>query len=132
MMDNVSFWVWAGFVGFVLAMLALDLGIFHRQTHEISMREAFIWTCVWVGLAALFALGLYVHYDSPQPAMEFIAGYGLEESLSVDNLFVIIAIFSYLKIPRRYQHRVLFWGIIGALIMRGGFVALGVLLIDRF
>lgn len=126
-----TFWVWAGFVGFVLAMLALDLGIFHRQTHEISMREAFIWTGVWVGLALLFAIGLYVQYGA-RYAMEFVAGYGLEESLSVDNLFVIIAIFSYLKIPRRYQHRVLFWGIIGALIMRGGFVGLGVLLIDRF
>src|SRR3954469_330091 len=94
---NVPIWMWAAFVGFVLAMLALDLGIFHRQTHVISMREAFTWTCVWVGLAALFALFLYVHFHSKDLAMEFITGYGLEESLSVDNLFVIIAIFSYLK-----------------------------------
>jgi tellurite resistance protein TerC len=130
---DVSIWVWAGFVGFVLAMLALDLGVFHRHTHEISMREAFTWTCVWVGLACLFAIGLWIFNDGdPQYAMEFVTGYGLEESLSVDNLFVIIAIFSYLKIPRRYQHRVLFWGIIGALVMRGSFVALGVLLIRRF
>ncbi|MEO5509787.1 MAG: TerC family protein, partial [Longimicrobiales bacterium] len=127
----VSPWVWAGFVGFVLAMLALDLGVFHRHTHEISMKEAAIWTCVWVGLALCFAIGLWVFYGG-DIAMLFVAGYFMEESLSVDNLFVIIAIFSYLKIPRRYQHRVLFWGIIGALLMRGGFVYLGVLLIERF
>lgn len=127
----VSPWVWAGFVGFVLAMLALDLGVFHRKVHEITMREAAIWTAIWVGLALLFAGWIYVQYGA-EYAVQFITGYGLEETLSVDNLFVIIAIFSYLKIPRRYQHRVLFWGIIGALIMRGSFVALGVLLIERF
>ncbi len=128
---KVSVWVWAGFVGFVLAMLALDLGVFHRHTHEISMKEAGIWTGIWVGLAMLFAVGLWIFYDA-NIAMQFVGGYIMEELLSVDNLFVIIAIFSYLKIPRRYQHRVLFWGIIGALVMRGSFVALGVLLIERF
>ena len=128
---DVSFWVWGGFVAFVLAMLALDLGVFHRHTHEISFKEALTWTCVWVGLAVVFAIGIWVFYGS-EYAIQFITGYGLEESLSVDNLFVIIAIFSYLKIPRRYQHRVLFWGIIGALVMRGSFVALGVILIERF
>jgi tellurite resistance protein TerC len=127
----VSPWVWAGFVGFVLAMLALDLGVFHRHTHEISMKEAGTWTAVWVGLALIFAIGLYIFYGA-DIALQFVAGYAMEESLSVDNLFVIIAIFTYLKIPRRYQHRVLFWGIIGALVMRGSFVALGVLLIERF
>jgi tellurite resistance protein TerC len=127
----VSPWVWAGFVGFVLAMLALDLGVFHRKTHEITMREAAIWTGVWVGFAILFAGWIYLQYGATF-AIQFITGYGLEETLSVDNLFVIIAIFSYLKIPRRYQHRVLFWGIIGALVMRGSFVGLGVLLIERF
>ena len=129
-----SFWVWAGFVGFVLAMLALDLGVFNREAHVVSVREAAIWTAVWVSLALLFAGGIYLFGgpDGPRFALEFITGYLVEESLSVDNLFVILAIFGYLKIPREYQHRVLFWGIIGALLMRGGFVYIGVLLIERF
>ncbi|HEX6693939.1 MAG TPA: TerC family protein [Longimicrobiales bacterium] len=129
-----SFWVWAGFVGFVLAMLALDLGVFNREAHVVSVREAAIWTAVWVSLALLFAGGIYLFGgpEGPRFALEFITGYLVEESLSVDNLFVILAIFGYLKIPREYQHRVLFWGIIGALLMRGGFVYIGVLLIERF
>ena len=129
-----SFWVWAGFVGFVLAMLALDLGVFNREAHVVGVREAAIWTAVWVSLALLFAGGIYLFGgpDGPRFALEFITGYLVEESLSVDNLFVILAIFGYLKIPRESQHRVLFWGIIGALLMRGGFVYIGVLLIERF
>lgn len=123
--------MWAGFVGFVLAMLAVDLGVFNREAHEVRMREAAIWTGVWVTCALIFAAGIYLHYGSDY-ALQFLTGYIVEESLSVDNLFVIIAIFSYLKIPRRYQHRVLFWGIVGALVMRGGFVYIGAKLIEQF
>ena len=127
----VSIWAWVGFIGFVLVMLAIDLGIFHKQAHVIGFREAAIWSIIWVVLSLVFGVGIYLVAGS-EHALEYLTGYLIEKSLSVDNLFVFVAIFSYLGIPARYQHRVLFWGILGALIMRGGFVALGAALINRF
>jgi len=126
-----SIWVWIGFLAFVLVMLAIDLGVFHRKAHVVRFREAATWSIVWFALSMLFALGTYLDVGSG-PALEFLTGYLIEWSLSVDNLFVFIAIFGYLRIPAEYQHRVLFWGILGALLMRGGFVGIGAVLIHRF
>ena len=126
-----NIWFWVGFNAFVLAMLALDLGIFHRKAHVVRPKEAGIWVAVWVTLAMVFAGGLAVLH-STHAALTFITGYVIEESLSVDNIFVIVLIFSYFRVPEKYQHRVLFWGIIGALIMRGTFIGLGTLLLSRF
>ncbi len=126
-----NIWFWVLFNGFVLGMLALDLGVFHRSAHVVRAREAAIWTGVWVTLALVFALGLYIWQDA-QTALTFLTGYVIEESLSVDNIFVIVMIFSYFGVPKEYQHRVLFWGIVGALVMRGTFIALGSLLLQRF
>lgn len=116
---------------FVLGMLALDLGVFHRRAHVVSFREAAAWTAVWVGLAIVFNLGVY-YWRGPQAALEFLAGYILEESLSMDNVFVFALIFAYAAVPNEYQHRVLFWGILGALVMRAAFIAAGVALISHF
>jgi len=126
-----NIWFWVLFNLFVLGMLALDLGVFHREAHVIRAKEAAIWTGVWVTLALLFALGLYIWQDG-QTALTFLTGYVIEESLSVDNIFVIVMIFAYFGVPRQFQHRVLFWGIVGALIMRGTFIGLGALLLQRF
>src|SRR5688572_30834642 len=112
-------------------MLALDLGVFHRSAHVVRAKEAAIWTGVWVTLALIFALGLYIWQDA-QTALTFLTGYVIEESLSVDNIFVIVMIFAYFGVPPQFQHRVLFWGIVGALIMRGTFIWLGALLLERF
>ena len=126
-----NIWFWILFNAFVLGMLALDLGVFHRHAHVIRAREAAIWTAVWVSLALTFALGLYI-WEGSQIALTFLTGYVIEESLSVDNIFVIVMIFSYFGVPPQYQHRVLFWGIVGALVMRGTFIGLGALLLQRF
>jgi tellurite resistance protein TerC len=126
-----SIWLWVGFIAFVLAMLALDLGVFHRKAHAVRPREAGIWVAVWVSLAFLFALGLYFYRDGTT-ALTFLTGYIIEESLSVDNIFVMVLIFNYFNVPREFQHRVLFWGILGALIMRGLFIGLGALLVSQF
>jgi tellurite resistance protein TerC len=115
---------WVAFNAFILAMLAVDLGVFHRRAHEITVREAAAWSTVWVTLSMLFALGLYL-FRGEQPALEFLTGYLVEWSLSVDNIFVFVVIFAYFGVPSKYQHRVLFWGILGALVMRGTFIALG-------
>lgn len=123
--------LWIGFTGFVLAMLALDLGVFHRKEHSVSMREAAIWSTVWVALALLFNAGIWMWYG-PQPALEFFTGYVVEKSLSVDNLFVFLMIFGYFAVPAAYQHRVLFWGILGALVMRAVFIVAGSVLLERF
>jgi tellurite resistance protein TerC len=123
--------LWTVFNLFVLAMLALDLGVFHRKSHEVSVREALSWTCVWITLAMFFNLFVY-YYFNQQKALEFFTGYLIEKSLSVDNIFVIILIFSYFKVPLVYQHKVLFWGILGALVMRVIFILTGVELIHRF
>ncbi|HEY1269587.1 MAG TPA: TerC family protein [Candidatus Binatia bacterium] len=123
--------LWIGFNLFVLAMLAVDLGVFHRKAHEVSVREALTWSGVWISLALLFNLGIY-HFWGSEKALEFLAGYLIEKSLSVDNIFVFLMIFSYFDVPARYQHRVLFWGILGALVMRAIFIAAGAALLSAF
>lgn len=128
---DVPLGFWLGFLAFVLAMLALDLGVFNRKAHVVSVREAGLWTTVWVSLALLFNLGLYL-VAGPQAGLEFLTGYLIEYSLSVDNIFVFVLIFSAFAVPAQYQHRVLFWGILGALVMRGVMIALGATLIANF
>jgi tellurite resistance protein TerC len=124
-------WFWVVFIAFVLAMLALDLGVFHRKVHVVRPKEAAAWVGVWVALALAFATGLYFVYGH-HVALTFLTGYVIEESLSVDNIFVIVLIFEYFRVPASCQHRVLFYGIIGALLMRGLFIGLGTLLLARF
>jgi len=124
-------WVWIAFNGFVLAMLALDLGVFHRTSHEVKLREALAWTAVWVALALAFNVLIWSRYGQ-QRALEFLTGYLIEKSLSVDNIFVFVLIFTYFQVPAKYQHKVLFWGILGALLMRAAFIAAGITLIQRF
>lgn len=139
MPSNVIFWV--AFNIFVLVMLALDLGVFNRKAHEVKFKEALSWTAVWITLAAVFAVLIYFfghqmtgNTGRPNRVMtlEFITAYIIEESLSVDNLFVFLLIFRYFKVESKYQHKVLFWGIIGALLMRAFFIIAGVSLINRF
>ena len=115
----------------VLAMLAIDLGLFHRKPHEVRFREALSWSAVWVALAMLFAGGIYFWFGS-KPSLEFLAGYLIEKALSVDNVFVFVVLFAAFRVPAKYQHRVLFWGVFGALIMRAVFIAAGAALITRF
>jgi TerC family integral membrane protein len=121
---------WVVFNLFVLALLALDLGVFHRTAHVVRFKEALLWTGIWVFLALLFNFGIY-YWRGPERALEFLTGYLIEEALSVDNLFVFLLIFSYFHVPSSYQHKVLFWGILGALIMRAIFIAAGVTLIRK-
>jgi integral membrane protein, TerC family len=123
--------LWTAFNIFVLGMLALDLGVFHKKSEEISVRNALIWTSVWISLAMVFNFFVY-QYFGKQEAIEFFTGYVIEKSLSVDNIFVIILIFSYFQVPPSYQHKVLFWGILGALVMRVIFIFAGIELIHRF
>jgi len=124
-------WLWIGFNVFVLAMLALDLGVFHRKAHVVSFKESITWTVVWVVLALLFNGGVW-HFYGSQKALEFFTGYLIEKSLSVDNVFVFALLFSYFAVPPKYQHKVLFWGILGALIMRAIMIAAGAVLIAKF
>ncbi len=126
-----SIWFWVAFNAVVVVLLAIDLGIFHRKAHEVSLREATAWSIVWIALSLLFAGGIYM-YAGARPATEFLTGYLIEKSLSVDNIFVMVMIFTYLDVPARYQHRVLFWGILGALVMRGAFIAVGAILLSTF
>ena len=123
---------WAGFISIVLLFLSLDLGVFHRRAHVVSFREALIWTAVWFSMAMVFTFSFVKPNMGEKKAVLFITGYITELSLSMDNVFVIALIFSYFRIPPEYQHRVLFWGIVGALIMRGLMILAGVGLIDRF
>ena len=123
--------LWAGFLAFVAAMLALDLGVFHRKAHAISLREAAAWSAVWIGLAGLFAGGVF-WFGGPTLGMEFTTGYLIEKALSVDNIFVMVILFGAFGVPAHQQHRVLFWGIIGALVMRAIFIFAGTALIARF
>jgi len=127
----VSFWWWAGFNAVVLLLLVLDLGVFHRDSHEVKPKEAAIWSAVWVTLSLLFNVFIYFEFGA-QSANEFLTGYLIEKSLSVDNLFVFVLIFSYFNVPARYQHRILFWGIIGALIMRAALIWLGAFILHEF
>ena len=126
-----TLWFWLGFHAFVLGMLALDLGVFHRRARVVALREAALWTALWVTLALIFAGGLAI-FAGHQAALTFLTGYVIEESLSIDNIFVIVVIFGYFGIPAAYQHRVLFWGILGALLMRGACIAVGGALLQRF
>jgi len=123
--------LWTLFNVFVLGMLALDLGVFHRKSETITVKDALIWTGIWITLAMAFNLFIY-YYFGKQHAIEFFTGYLIEKSLSVDNIFVIILIFSYFHVPPEYQHKVLFWGILGALVMRVTFILTGIELIHRF
>jgi tellurite resistance protein TerC len=130
-MESERLVLWFTFNLFVLGMLALDLGVFHRKAHAVSMKEASLWSVVWVALAMAFNLGIYYAWGS-EKALEFLTGYVIEKSLSVDNLFVFLMVFQYFATPAEYQHRVLFWGIVGALILRAIFIALGSALLDNF
>ncbi|HEX6269091.1 MAG TPA: TerC family protein [Anaerolineales bacterium] len=140
-MFGETIWLWIGFNLFVLAMLALDLGVFHRKSHVIAAKEALIWSLFWISLSLLFNAGIYFFWDDLMPAssysnsvaaLAFLTGYLIEKSLSVDNIFVFILIFSYFRVPAAYQHRVLFWGILGALIMRGILIVVGAALLKEF
>ena len=124
-------WLWGGFVGFVLAMLALDLGVFHRKAHAVRFREALIWSVVWIALALLFNLGVYLKFGGAL-AQQFLAAYLTEEALSVDNLFVFLVIFSYFSVAPSVQHRVLFWGILGAILCRAAFILGALSLVRHF
>jgi len=128
-MENL--WLWIAFGVVVFGMLVLDLALFHRKAAVMSLREAATWSIVWVSLAVLFAVVVYLQQGS-EKALEFVTGYIIEWSLSVDNLFVFLMIFAYFAVPLAYQHRVLFWGIMGAVIMRGIFIAMGTALLTAF
>lgn len=131
MHGEITVWHWTGFVAAVVVLLALDLGIFHRRPHEVKFREALAWTSFWVLLALSFGAWMYVG-RSRDDGLEFLTGYLIELSLSMDNVFVIALIFSYFGVPLRFQHRVLFWGILGAIVMRGVMIGAGAALIQRF
>lgn len=130
-MDSDRLLLWVTFNLFVLGMLAIDLGVFHRKAHSVSIKESAIWSLVWVSLAMVFNFGIYFTWGQ-EKALEFLTGYVIEKSLSVDNLFVFLMIFQYFNTPSEYQHRVLFWGILGALILRAIFIAAGSVLISNF
>jgi len=129
--DAMPLWAWVGFFAFITAMLALDLGVFQREMHVVAMKEALVWCAVWATLAIGFA-GIMWHWRGAELAQQFLAGYLIELCLSVDNVFVFILVFAYFKVEPRYQHRVLFWGIIGAVVMRAVFIIVGVSVIERF
>ncbi|MBA2647957.1 MAG: TerC family protein [Pyrinomonadaceae bacterium] len=126
-----SIWAWVGFAIFILFMLSLDLGLLNRKAHAVTYREATIWSAVWVSLALVFGAGVFWRLGT-ETGLEFLTGYVIELSLSVDNLFVFLLIFSYFKVPSKYQHRVLFWGVLGALVMRILMIGIGAALIERF
>ena len=127
----IDTYVWIGFIAFIILLLVVDLGVFHRKSHEVKIKEALIWTGVWILLALIFNYGVYVFMGN-EKAVEFLAGYLIEKSLSIDNLFVFIMLFTFFDVKPQYQHKVLFWGIIGALIMRAIFIFSGVILISKF
>ncbi len=123
--------LWLGFNAFVLIMLALDLGVFHRRNHTVRVREALAWTAVWIVLALVFSLGVW-QFRGEEAGLQFLAGYLIEKSLSVDNLFVFLLVFSAFQVPAVYQHKVLFWGVLGALVMRGALIFAGAELLEHF
>jgi len=124
-------YVWGGFVLFVLIMLVLDLGVFHKRAHEVKFKEAILWSLFWITLAIIFNFGVYTLVGHEQ-GISFFTGYVIEKSLSVDNLFVFVLLFTYFGVPKKYQHKVLFWGVLGAIIMRAIFIFAGIALIERF
>jgi tellurite resistance protein TerC len=123
--------IWAGFIGFVFFVLAVDLGVFHKKSHSVGFKESVIWSAVWIALAMVFSL-VILQWRGEADFMLFITGYVIEKSLSVDNLFVFLLIFSYFKTPNQYQHKILFYGILGALIMRALFIGAGIAIIQQF
>ena len=123
--------MWGGFLLFVIFMLALDLGVFHRKQHVVKVKEALIWSGVWISLALIFNAGIYYTLGQ-QKALEFLTGYVVEKSLSIDNLFVFILLFGFFKVESKMQHRVLFWGVLGAIVLRAIFIFAGVALINQF
>ena len=139
MLASTPWYWWAGFLGFVVTILVLDLGVFHRKSHVVGLKEAFAWCVGWVGLAMIFCLGIYWGWFGPylpdergKAALEFLAGYLIEQSLSIDNVFVFAVIFTYFAVPAAYQHRVLFFGIVGAIVFRAIFIFGGLWLINNF
>jgi tellurite resistance protein TerC len=133
MIDKVPLWGWVAFNLTVLGLLLLDLGVLRRNTHEVKMREALMWTAGWISLALLFCVGIFFGMaDGKTRALEFLTGYLIEYSLSVDNIFVFVLIFTYFKVAPAYQHKVLFWGILGALVMRAVMIMAGVALVKQF
>ena len=123
--------LWISFNIFILLMLALDLGVIQRKTHVISVKEALLWSAVWILLA--FCFNVFIYYEfGKEKALEFLTGYLLERSLSIDNIFVFVLLFSYFKVPEKYQHKVLFWGVLGALILRALLIAVGAVLVAKF
>ena len=123
--------LWVGFIAFVLALLALDLGVFHRKAHAVSLKEAGVWSAIWVALSLTFN-GVVVHWFGAERGLEFLTGYLIEKALAVDNIFVFYAIFTYFAVPAVYQHRVLLWGVLGALLMRAVFILAGAALLAKF
>ena len=130
-MNEIPLYWWVAFNAFVIAMLALDLGVFHRKAHVVAMKEALGWSAVWIAMALVFNVWIYFQLG-PQKGTEFLTGYLIEKSLSVDNVFVFAVLFTYFGIPPQYQHRVLFWGIFGALVMRAAMIFAGAALITNF
>lgn len=131
MTDRLPEWIWVAFTLFLGAMLALDLGVFHRQARVMRFREALTWSMIWIGLARLFA-GLLQFFAGPRMALEFLTGYLIEKSLSIDNVFVFAMVFASMRVPRNCEHKVLFWGVFGALAMRVVMIFAGTALLDRF
>ncbi|NUQ37181.1 MAG: TerC family protein [Caldilineales bacterium] len=140
-MFGISYLYWGIFLGFVFLMLAIDLGVFHRNAHAVSTKEAAIWSAVWISLGLLFSVVIYNFWHTISPgslytdkeaALAYLTGYIIEKSLSVDNIFVFVLIFSYFALPAKYQHRVLYWGILGALVMRGLLIFTGAALLEQF
>lgn len=123
--------VWAGFIAFILGLLLLDLGVFHKKSHTVGFKESIVWSCIWIALAFAFS-GVIYAWHGQEDFYLFLTGYVIEKSLSVDNLFVFLLIFSYFKIPNQYQHKVLFYGILGALVMRALFIWAGIAIIEKF
>lgn len=123
---------WLIFLAFVAVLLALDLGVFHKKDHVIGVREALVWTGIWILLSLTFSVAIYFIYGDSEHVLEYLTGYVIEKSLSLDNIFVMAAIFTYFKIPAVYQHRILFWGILGAIVLRGAFILMGAVLIEHF
>lgn len=122
---------WILFTLFIVAMLAIDLGIFNRKDHEVKVKEALVWSGVWVGLALVFNIGVYF-WKGQETAIQFFTGYVVEKSLSIDNIFVFLQVFAYFSVPAIYQHKILFWGVLGAIVMRAIFIVAGVALIGKF
>ena len=130
-MSTLPLWAWGAFLIFIIAMLALDLGVFRRKSHEIKLKEALTWCAVWFTLAMGFAALVWA-WQGPARGLEWVTAYVIEIALSVDNVFVFIVIFTFFKVPKLHQHRVLFWGIVGAAVMRFVFILAGVSLLARF